>query len=51
MDQAVPALDVTGQDRRIAETIGREQNRLRNFIRKQTGALRTEADEYPSCVA
>ena len=35
MDQAVPALDVTGQDRRIAETIGREQSRLRRFIRKR----------------
>ena len=39
MDQAVPALDVTGQDRRIAETIGREQNRLRNFIRKRVGDI------------
>ena len=39
MDQAVPALDVTGQDRRIAETIGREQTRLRNFIRKRVGDI------------
>ena len=39
MDQAVPALDVTGQERRIAETIGREQNHLRNFIRKRVGDI------------
>ena len=39
MEQAVPALDVTGQDRRIAETLGREQNRLRNFIRKRMGDI------------
>jgi RNA polymerase sigma factor (sigma-70 family) len=35
MDKAMAALDLPGQDRRIAETIGREQNRLRNFIRKR----------------
>jgi RNA polymerase sigma factor (sigma-70 family) len=35
MDKAMAALDVPGQDRRIAETIGREQHRLRNFIRKR----------------
>ena len=39
MDQAVPALDVTGQDRRIAETIGREHHRLRNFIRKRVSDI------------
>jgi len=39
MDQPVSALDVTGQDRRIAETIGREQNRLRNFIRKRVNDI------------
>jgi RNA polymerase sigma factor (sigma-70 family) len=33
MNQAALARDVTGQDRRLAETIGREQPRLRNFIR------------------
>jgi RNA polymerase sigma factor (sigma-70 family) len=37
MDHAVQVLDVTGQDRRIAETIGREQSRLRSFIRKRVG--------------
>ena len=39
MDQAVPAFDVTREDRRIAETIGREQNRLRNFIRIRVGDI------------
>ena len=39
MDQAVPALDVTSQDRRIAETFGREQNRLRHFIRKRVADI------------
>ena len=39
MDQVVPALDATGQDQRIAETIGREQNRLRNFIRRRVGDI------------
>jgi RNA polymerase sigma factor (sigma-70 family) len=39
MDEAVPALDARGQDQRIAQTIGREQHRLRNFIRKQVGDL------------
>jgi RNA polymerase sigma factor (sigma-70 family) len=33
MDQALRALEVTAEDRRIAETIEREQRRLRNFIR------------------
>jgi RNA polymerase sigma factor (sigma-70 family) len=35
MDRAVPAVDLTGQDRQISETIQREQNRLRSFIRKR----------------
>jgi RNA polymerase sigma factor (sigma-70 family) len=35
MDQAVRAIDLTGEDRRIADTIRREQHRLRNFIRKR----------------
>jgi DNA-directed RNA polymerase specialized sigma24 family protein len=39
MDQAVPVLDMTGQDREIVETIGRERNRLRNFIRKRVGDI------------
>jgi RNA polymerase sigma factor (sigma-70 family) len=39
MDRAVPAFDVTGQDRRIAEIIRREQNRLRNFIRTRVGDI------------
>jgi RNA polymerase sigma factor (sigma-70 family) len=39
MDQAVPAVAMTGQDGRIAETIGREQQRLRNFIRRRVGDI------------
>lgn len=35
MNEAVPAVDVTGQDRRISETIAREQRRLRSFIRRR----------------
>jgi RNA polymerase sigma factor (sigma-70 family) len=35
MDRAVAAVDLTGQDRQISETIKREQNRLRSFIRKR----------------
>jgi len=35
MDQAAAARDLAGQDRRLAETIGLEQQRLRNFIRKR----------------
>jgi RNA polymerase sigma factor (sigma-70 family) len=39
MDQAVRALELTAEDRRIADTIGREQKRLRNFIRKRVANL------------
>src|SRR5438132_746499 len=35
MDQAVRAIELTAENRQIADTIGREQNRLRNFIRKR----------------
>jgi RNA polymerase sigma factor (sigma-70 family) len=37
MSDVIAAVELTGQDRRIAETIGREQNRLRKFIRKRVG--------------
>src|SRR5580704_11109956 len=39
MDQAVRAVDLTAEDRRIAETIGREQARLRSFIRKRVADI------------
>jgi len=35
MDHAVRPFDLTAGDRHIAETIERERNRLRNFIRKR----------------
>jgi RNA polymerase sigma factor (sigma-70 family) len=44
MDQAVLAVDVTGQDRRLAETIQREQNRLRTFIRLRVGDVEDAED-------
>ena len=50
MDQAVPALDVTGQDRQIAETFGREQNRLRRFIRKRVGDIDDAEDILRVCL-
>jgi RNA polymerase sigma factor (sigma-70 family) len=37
MHDVIAAVELRGQDRRIAETIGREQNRLRKFIRKRVG--------------
>ena len=37
MDHAVAAFDVTRQDQRIADTIRREQDRLRNFIYRRVG--------------
>src|ERR1700686_1581672 len=33
------AVEMAGEDRRIADTIGREQNRLRNFIRKRVADI------------
>src|SRR3984957_15396129 len=39
MDRALRAIQVSADDRRIAETIGREQNRLRNFIRKRVADI------------
>src|SRR6202521_6347127 len=39
MDQAVRAIELTAEDRRIADTIGREQTRLRNFIRKRVADI------------
>ncbi|PYR52171.1 MAG: RNA polymerase subunit sigma-24 [Acidobacteria bacterium] len=39
MDQTVPLFDVTGQDRRIADTVRQEQNRLRSFIRIRVGDI------------
>lgn len=39
MNHTVRALDVTGQNRRITETIERERTRLRNFIRKRVGDI------------
>ena len=33
------AIELTAEDRRIADTIGREQNRLRNFIRKRVADI------------
>jgi RNA polymerase sigma factor (sigma-70 family) len=39
MDRALRAIQVTVDNRRIAETIAREQNRLRNFIRKRVGDI------------
>jgi RNA polymerase sigma factor (sigma-70 family) len=44
MDHAVPALDVTGQDQRIIDTIGREQRRLRHFIRARVGDVEEAED-------
>ena len=39
MDQAVLALDVSGQDRRIADTVRREHSRLRTFIRTRVADI------------
>ena len=39
MDNAAPAVDATGQDRRITDTIAREQHRLRKFIRARVGDI------------
>ena len=44
MTQAVSVRDVTGQDRRIAEIISREQQRLRNFIRRRVDDI-DDADD------
>jgi RNA polymerase sigma factor (sigma-70 family) len=39
MDEVMHAVELTAEDRRIADTIGREQNRLRNFIRKRVADI------------
>ena len=39
MEQAARAIDVTAEDRRIDETIEREQRRLRNFIRTRVADI------------
>ena len=39
MDEVMQAIELTAEDRRIADTIGREQNRLRNFIRKRVADI------------
>jgi RNA polymerase sigma factor (sigma-70 family) len=39
MDEVLHAVELTAEDRRIADTIGREQNRLRNFIRKRVADI------------
>jgi len=39
MDQAMRAIEVTAEDRRIGDTIERERNRLRNFIRKRVADI------------
>jgi RNA polymerase sigma factor (sigma-70 family) len=39
MDEVMQAIQLTAEDRRIADTIGREQNRLRNFIRKRVADI------------
>jgi RNA polymerase sigma factor (sigma-70 family) len=39
MDEVMRAIELTAEDRRIADTIGREQNRLRNFIRKRVADI------------
>src|ERR1700688_5005250 len=39
MDEVVQAIELTAEDRRIADTVGREQNRLRNFIRKRVADI------------
>lgn len=39
MDHALRAIEVKAEDRRIADTIGREQNRLRNFIRTRVADI------------
>jgi RNA polymerase sigma factor (sigma-70 family) len=35
MDEVMQAVELTAEDRRIGETIEKERNRLRNFIRKR----------------
>jgi RNA polymerase sigma factor (sigma-70 family) len=44
MNQTVSVRDVTGQDRWIAETIAREQQRLRHFIRRRVDDI-DDADD------
>jgi RNA polymerase sigma factor (sigma-70 family) len=39
MDEVVQAIDLTAEDRRIGDAIEREQNRLRNFIRKRVADI------------
>ena len=39
MDQAVRVIDLTDEDRRIADTFGREGQRLRRFIRKRVADI------------
>ena len=39
MDQAAQAIELTAEDRRIGDTIAREQKRLRNFIRKRVADI------------
>jgi RNA polymerase sigma factor (sigma-70 family) len=46
MDRALRAIQVTVEDRRIAETIVRERNRLLNFIRKRVGDMDDAQDVF-----
>src|ERR1700730_10504845 len=39
MDEVMQAIELTAEDRRIADTIGREQNRLQRFIRKRVADI------------
>src|SRR5215471_10935461 len=39
MDQTALAFDLTGQNRRLADTIRREQGRLRSFIRARVADI------------
>src|SRR5712691_1618794 len=44
MDWVVQALELTAEDRRIAEAIGREQQRLRSFVRKRVANIEDAED-------
>src|SRR5262245_41062731 len=44
MDQTALAFDLTGQNRRLAETIRREQGRLRSFIRTRVADIEDAED-------
>jgi RNA polymerase sigma factor (sigma-70 family) len=39
MDQALRVIELTSEDQRIAEAVGREQKRLRSFIRKRVADI------------